>query len=61
MHIFLARDWHGNLYITDDKDTLPPDVTDFHEVFFAERKPEHQSDDPTLSVDIKDYSEIISL
>jgi len=44
MHIYVGQDWHGNVYISDDKDTLPPDLTDFHTNYlpdysrFAERE-----------------------
>jgi hypothetical protein len=58
MHIYVAQDWVGNVYITDERDCLPPDVTDFHECLLPEKE-RHQ--DRTLSVDIRDYSEIISL
>lgn len=59
MYIYIAQDWDGNVYIADDRDCLPPDVTDFHECFLPEKTT--HNDDRTLNVDIKDYSEIISL
>lgn len=61
MYIYVARDWDGNVFISDDRDCLPPSVTDFHEVFLPERNRHENSEDPTLNIDIKDYSEIISL
>jgi hypothetical protein len=57
--LYIAQDWSGNVYIVDERDCLPPDVTDFHEVFLSEKA--NHSEDATLTVDIEDYNEIISL
>jgi hypothetical protein len=59
MYIYVAQDWDGNVYVTDERDALPPDVTDFQEVWLSEKH--GHTEEPTLSVDIQDYSEIISL
>jgi hypothetical protein len=61
MYIYVAQDWDGNVYITDERDCLPPDITDFQECFLPEKERHSGNEDRTLSVDIKDYSEIISL
>jgi hypothetical protein len=61
MYIYVAQDWDGNIYVTDDRDALPPNVTDFQACFLPEKTRFSENEDRTLSVDIKDYSEIISL
>jgi hypothetical protein len=61
MYIYVAQDWDGNIYVTDDRDALPPNVTEFQECFLPEKTRHSESEDRTLSVDIRDYSEIISL
>ncbi len=61
MYLFIAQDFDGNVYVTDEKDSLPPDVVDFHEVWLAEKKSFYNCENPTLSLEIQDYSEIVSL
>jgi hypothetical protein len=61
MYIYVAQDWDGNVYITDERDCLPPNITDFQECFLPEKQRHVCMSLRTLNVDIKDYSEVISL
>lgn len=61
MYVYVAQDYDGNVYITDEKDALPPDVTDYDRVYLQWKARFTATEDPTLSVDIQDYSEIVSI
>jgi len=61
MNLYIAQDYYGNIYIVDNRDALPPDVTDFSEVCLPNKPRFRENEDATMTVDIQDYSEIISL
>jgi hypothetical protein len=60
MTLYICQDYYGNVYITDDRDTLPPDARDLQEVYLPDHK-RHESDSSTMHIDILDFSEIVSL
>ena len=60
MRLHICQDYYGNVFITDDKDNLPPDACDYHEVVLPDHQ-RHETDNSTMHIDINDYSEIISL
>lgn len=60
MQLYLAQDNVGNVFLVDDLEKLPKNVEDMGMVYLAE-KAEHIANDPTLTIEIQDYSEIVSL
>jgi hypothetical protein len=65
MRLFIGQDYFGNVHITDERDCLPPDLTDFHEVSLPFNERFYNTDDPTMIVEISgrhDYiNEIFSI
>jgi hypothetical protein len=61
MILFVAQDYAGNVHITDDVDSLPPDVIAFHKCDLPNKPRFMDTPDPTLSIDVQDYSEIVSI
>jgi hypothetical protein len=66
MYLYVAQDFVGNVYITDEKDSLPPDVTDFHSCFLPDKNSHKRDlnagdDNATLDIQVEGFSEIITL
>lgn len=54
MILYVAQDYNGNVYITDVKDCLPPDVTDFHEVQLVNYA--RHVNEPYIQIEVADVS-----
>lgn len=62
MRLFIGQDWHGNVHVTDDRDALPPDLTDFHEVYLPDYARFAERVNAVLNIQVRDYyGELINL
>lgn len=59
MYVYVAQDWNGNVYITDDRDALPPDVTDFYECYLPEKERHNEVAD--LEISFERWSHYVSV
>jgi len=37
MEVFIAQGYNGDVFVTDDRDSLPPDITDFNAIHLSEK------------------------